>query len=240
MQHVTLVTEKLHLAINLSQIFNEDDYFVDTVDQVSHIDRMMAQKAAVGLFWDLHSFPFAKYKSQLAKIRRDHQVPIMMLAKNQSETISVIKAGFDDCLVAPYDYHELVARLQQKQAVYQRIGIKAVHQNTNRKPNYIIGDVVIDRQKYKVFKNQKDLGLTPKELKLLVYLIERSPQVLSRQQLLEGVWGDIYDISQTSRMVDIHISHLRDKIEVDPKHPQYLKTVRGFGYNFVGEYEKEA
>ncbi|WP_429970456.1 winged helix-turn-helix domain-containing protein [Fructilactobacillus sp. Tb1] len=226
------------MAINMSQAFNEQEYFVDTVDQISHVDRMMVQKQSVGLFWDLDSFPFSDNQDKLSKIRRHHQIPIIMLAKDKNETIDVIKAGFDDVVVTPFDFQELMARLQQKQDLYARLGLKPINKDKHQKPSYVVGDVVIDRQKYKAFKNEKDLGLTPKELKLLVYLIENSPNVLSRQQLLEGVWGDLYDVSQTSRMVDIHISHLRDKIEPDPKHPQYLKTVRGFGYHFVGDFKK--
>ena len=77
-------------------------------------------------------------------------------------------------------------------------------------------------------RDDQDLGLTPKEFKLLHYLIQHPNQVLSREQLLQGVWD--YDILGNSRMVDIHISHLRDKIEPDPQNPIWLQTVRGFGY----------
>jgi two-component system alkaline phosphatase synthesis response regulator PhoP len=78
--------------------------------------------------------------------------------------------------------------------------------------------------------DQRPIKLTPKEFELLLYLVQRPNQVLKRDQLLEGVWG--FDYAGQSRMVDIHISHLRDKIETDPKNPAYLKTVRGFGYRF--------
>ena len=73
-------------------------------------------------------------------------------------------------------------------------------------------------------------NLTPKEFKLLKYLYDNRNQVISREQLLNGVWN--YDILGTSRMVDIHISHLRDKIEKDPHNPEWIKTARGFGYLF--------
>lgn len=78
--------------------------------------------------------------------------------------------------------------------------------------------------------NDKNLKLTPKEFELMQYLVGHENQVLSRDQLLQGVWG--FDYSGQSRMVDIQIAHLREKIEPDPKSPKYLKTVRGFGYEF--------
>ncbi|MBM6728372.1 winged helix-turn-helix transcriptional regulator [Lactobacillus ingluviei] len=93
---------------------------------------------------------------------------------------------------------------------------------------YQLGTITVDPTNYTVTKNGQALNLTKKEFQLLVYLLEHQNQVLSREQLLNGVWG--YDLLGTSRIVDIHISHLRDKLEDDPKQPQWLKTVRGFGY----------
>lgn len=89
----------------------------------------------------------------------------------------------------------------------------------------------INQESYTVTKNGETIALTPKEFQLLSYLVDHQGQVLSRDQLVNGVWG--YDILDTSRIVDIHISHLRDKLEDDSQHPTHLLTVRGFGYKFV-------
>lgn len=236
MQHVTLVTSHLRLAIDFSQTFNEQEYFVDTLDSLQHFKTMMLQKKSVGIFWDLTTFPYVDYQAELTKIRNTYQIPILMLDNDKNNVLQVLQAGFDDYLIKPYSYLELIARLEQKQKLYQQLVVPENAPKLPKHPKIIIDDVVIDQQKYKAFKDHKDLGLTPKELKLLLYLIKHASQVLSRQQLLEGVWGDYYDISQTTRMVDIHISHLRDKIEKDPKKPTIIKTVRGFGYQFVGDY----
>lgn len=80
-------------------------------------------------------------------------------------------------------------------------------------------------------KHGQQIQLTPKEFQLLTYLVNNRGQVLSRDQLVNGVWG--YDLLETSRIVDIHISHLRDKLEDDSQHPVHLLTVRGFGYKLV-------
>ena len=81
------------------------------------------------------------------------------------------------------------------------------------------------------YRQGQPVELTPKEFQLLSYLINHHNQVLSREQLVSGVWG--YDLLASSRIVDIHISHLRDKLEDDPHKPAHLLTVRGFGYKFV-------
>ncbi|USS88827.1 winged helix-turn-helix transcriptional regulator [Fructilactobacillus cliffordii] len=236
MQHVTLVTKQLRLAIDLGQAFNDHDFFVDTVDDPTQVASVMEQKQSSGLLWDLTAFPLDQFETQLHEFRHMNQLPILILANSPKLATTIFQAGFDDYVVAPWDAFELLARFEQKHQLYMQLSQTKSPQSSNR-PNLRFDDVVIDRQKYKAFKQNQDLGLTPKELKLLLYLIEHAPQVLSRAQLLEGVWGDQYDISETSRMVDIHISHLRDKIEANPKHPEHIKTVRGFGYHFVGNYQ---
>jgi len=95
-----------------------------------------------------------------------------------------------------------------------------------------IGDLDILPEQYEArFKGEK-LELTPKEFELLLYLGQHSGKVLSRDQLLNAVWD--YDYAGDTRIVDVHISHLREKIELDTKQPQYIKTIRGFGYKMEG------
>ena len=79
-----------------------------------------------------------------------------------------------------------------------------------------------------MLKNGEVLDLTPKEFELLIYLIERQGRVITREHMLNSVWN--YEFAGDSRIVDVHISHLREKIEENPKQPQYIKTVRGLGY----------
>lgn len=93
-----------------------------------------------------------------------------------------------------------------------------------------VADLTIDQDKFQVKRGDQSIDLTPKEFELLLFFAKRPGKVWSREQLLEGVWG--FDYSGQTRMVDIHVSHLREKIEIDPKHPVLLKTVRGFGYTF--------
>ncbi|KRM92360.1 winged helix-turn-helix domain-containing protein [Fructilactobacillus florum] len=236
MQHFTLVTKQLSLAIDFSQYFSDHGCFVDTVEHPSDCATKIQQKNSSALFWDLSSFPWDASQPELTKLREQFKLPITLIGASKP-FIAAFAAGIDDVLTLPLDFETTFARLQQRMRLYQPTTSPSSQQPI---PNHkiILDDVTIDRQKYKAFKHGQDLGLTPKELKLLIYLVEQRPRVLSRQQLLAGVWGDIYDISQTSRMVDMHISHLRDKIEPNPKQPTRIKTVRGFGYHFVGNCQE--
>ena len=98
-----------------------------------------------------------------------------------------------------------------------------------------IGDLEIHLDKYDVYYKGELLVLTPKEFELLLYLANHKGKVLSRDQLLNGVWDFHYD--GDTRIVDVHISHLREKIEEDSKRPDYIRTIRGFGYKLEGPAE---
>ena len=93
-----------------------------------------------------------------------------------------------------------------------------------------MGDLVAYPKDYRVTKKDEELNFTKKEFELLIYLMERQNRIISRDELMTSIWQD--DMYHLSRTVDIHISHLREKIEDDPKKPKYIKTVRGFGYKF--------
>lgn len=94
-----------------------------------------------------------------------------------------------------------------------------------------IGEMVIDPEQYQVYLRGKGLEFTPKEFELLVYLARHKDRVISRKQLLSEVWD--FDFVGDTRMVDIHVSHLREKIEQNTKMPNYIKTIRGSGYKLV-------
>ncbi|MCY7004083.1 winged helix-turn-helix domain-containing protein, partial [Enterococcus faecium] len=98
-------------------------------------------------------------------------------------------------------------------------------------PEYLsIGQITADLTNYQVTVDDHLIELTPKEFELLVYFMKRKDRVIDRDTLLDRIWN--FDFAGQSRIVDVHVSHLREKIERDPKHPKYLVTVRGFGYKF--------
>jgi len=160
---------------------------------------------------------------------------IIVTAKNDEfDKVFGLELGADDYITKPFSPREVLARIK---AVIRRMTpvdepetAPVVAQN---RAITVIGDLRIDQNKYRVTRNGENISLTPKEFELLVYFIEREGRVLSRDAILNHVWG--YDYASETRIVDIHISHLREKIELDPKKPRLIRTVRGFGYEFVGE-----
>ncbi len=151
-------------------------------------------------------------------------VPILMLTAKDSEydKVSGLEMGADDYLTKPFSPRELIARIN---AILRRFD-KSNQDNGRLKIE--IGDLLIQPELYTATKAGEELDLTRKEFELLVYLAEHANKILSREQLLSAVWD--YDFVGDTRIVDVHISHLRDKIEKDTKKPEYIKTIRGFGY----------
>ncbi|GIM45534.1 DNA-binding response regulator [Collibacillus ludicampi] len=152
--------------------------------------------------------------------------PIIMLSAKGEEIDRILglEMGADDYVTKPFSPRELVARVK---AVLRRSG-----EETNQAEGvYRCGDITVDVNRYEVMQGDKQVDLTPREFELLHYMIKNSGRVLSRDHLLDKVWG--YEFVGDTRIVDVHVSHLREKLERDPKNPEYIKTVRGVGYKFV-------
>ena len=154
-------------------------------------------------------------------------VPIIMLTAKDEEFDKILglELGADDYMTKPFSPREVVARVK---AILRRTQLDKDHEDSEEIIQ--IGDLVIHLDRYDVYFKDKQLVLTPKEFELLLYLANNQGKVLSRDQLLNGVWDFHYD--GDTRIVDVHISHLREKIEKNTKIPEYIKTVRGFGYKF--------
>lgn len=157
------------------------------------------------------------------------QTPILMLTAKEEEFDKILglELGADDYLTKPFSPREVVARIK---AILRRTSKEKFNDTTEDEvPNQLkIGNLVILPDHYEVYMDGKDLTFTPKEFELLLFLAKNKGRVLSRDQLLSSVWN--YDFMGDTRIVDVHISHLRDKIEPDTKKPSYIKTIRGLGY----------
>lgn len=161
------------------------------------------------------------------EIRRNEEtsdVPVMMITAKGEEFDKVLglELGADDYITKPFSIRELMARIK---ALLRRSNVK-------KEENIIkFGDVVVNFQTREVTKGTKNVELTLKEFELLKLLIKNKGNILTRELLLDKIWG--YEYIGETRTVDVHIRHLRKKIESDDKNPQYIQTIRGVGYKFT-------
>lgn len=155
-------------------------------------------------------------------------LPILMLtARGQvADKVVGLKLGADDYLTKPFENLELLARIE---ALLRRA---AASTPTPKADSYEFGDVAVDFRKAEVTRGDSNVELSAREFQLLRYFIENRGNVLSRDELLNNVWG--YDAMPSTRTVDVHVAWLRQKIESHPKRPEYIRTVHGMGYKFTG------
>jgi two-component system alkaline phosphatase synthesis response regulator PhoP len=155
---------------------------------------------------------------------------IMLTARGQvADKVVGLKLGADDYVAKPFDMMELVARIE---AQIRRAGVRAGASAPGQNAQYAFGNVAVDFRKAEVRRDGVEVDLSAREFQLLRYLIEHRGATLSRDELLNEVWG--YNAMPSTRTVDVHVAWLRQKIEANPRHPQHLLTMHGLGYKFVG------
>lgn len=167
-------------------------------------------------------------------LRKEMTSPILMLTAKTEEIDRVVglELGADDYLTKPLSMRELLARIR---AMLRRV--EMMKQETPSKQEVVpqtmkVANLEIDFARHQAWRGGLALDLSPREFKLLAFLLRNQGQVFSRDHLLEKVWG--YDFAGDTRTVDVHIRWLRQKVEDAPSHPAHLLTVRGVGYKFEG------
>ena len=169
--------------------------------------------------------------------KRTKKVPILMLTAKSEELDKVLglELGADDYITKPFSIKELIARIR---AALRRLDEDRSEESTYEEKVKIlkVKDIEIDCEKYEVRKNGEKIALTLKEFELLKMLVESKGKVLTRDFLLDKIWG--YEYVGETRTVDVHIRHIRQKINDDEGSEQLIQTIRGVGYRFISEGER--
>jgi DNA-binding response OmpR family regulator len=174
-------------------------------------------------------------------LRQEKSLPILFLTAKADEIDKIVglEVGADDYLTKPFSMRELMARVKAllRRVRLVREEVTATQQENNSQADFplermVFTDLIIDLSRREVFFREVVFHLKPKEFELLVFMARNRGIVLSRDLILERVWG--WDYDGGSRTVDVHVRWLREKIEDDPANPMRLVTVRGVGYRFDG------
>ncbi len=225
MKRILLVEDDPAIVRGLADNLREEHYHVETES-----DGKKALQKAKKSQWDalildvmlpgMNGFEICK-----ALRAGGSQVPILMLTAKSEETDKVLglEFGADDYLTKPFSVRELLARI--KALLRRQSGLISKIEETD------IGDVHIDFKKQEAYHGTKSLDMSAKEFELLKYFVEHEGLVISRDQLLNDVWG--YESMPTTRTVDNYVLSLRKKIELTPAKPKHLLTIHTVGYKFV-------
>jgi len=169
------------------------------------------------------------------EIRTRSQVPVIMVTAKGTEVDTVVglEIGADDYMTKPYRLRELVARMR---AVLRRAesptGTRVADETSDETSNVavVVGDVTVDPGRHEVQVRGEAMAMPLREFELLSLLMDNAGRVLTRDVLIDRVWG--YDYVGDTRTLDVHVKRVRSKIEIDPRHPERLVTIRGVGYRY--------
>lgn len=221
--HLLLVEDEPSLVLALTDRLESEGYRVTAIG-----DGEVALAEASGAAFDLilldGMLPGRDGYDVCRTLRqRGVATPILMLSARGQVVDRVVglQLGADDYLTKPFDVSELLARIDALLRRTKPAGINS----------YTFGDVVVNVKSAEVQKQGRRVELTAREFRLLTYLVEHRGVVLSRDELLNAVWG--YDASVFTRTVDVHVGLLRQKIETHPRKPRHILTVHGLGYKFI-------
>ncbi|QQZ09430.1 response regulator YycF [Heyndrickxia vini] len=162
------------------------------------------------------------------EVRKKYEMPIVMLTAKDSEIDKIIglELGADDYVTKPFSTRELIARVKANLRRHQQVA--SVAEEEEKSNEITIGSLVIHPDAYIVSKRGETIELTHREFELLYYLAQHIGQVMTREHLLQTVWG--YDYYGDVRTVDVTVRRLREKVEDNPSHPAWIVTRRGVGY----------
>jgi two-component system alkaline phosphatase synthesis response regulator PhoP len=226
MKRLLLVEDEPGLVLTLSDRLVKEGYSVETSgDGESGLERAAAEAFDLVLLDVM--LPRMNGFDVLKELRRRGiETPVIMLTARGQVVDKVVglKLGADDYVTKPFEAVELLARIEAK--------LRRAPVTPHPAEGYQFGEVRIDFRRAEVTKAGAPLDLSAREFQLLKYFIEHRGATLGREELLNEVWG--YNAMPSTRTVDVHVAWLRQKIEPNARHPQYILTVHGMGYKFAG------
>jgi len=222
MKRILIIEDEVPLAEALKYTLQKEGYEVAIAsDGAAGLERFTRDGADL-LILDL-MLPSMDGLEVCRRVRQASTVPIIMLTAKDSDVDEILglEMGADDYVTKPFNMRTLITRVK---TVLRRIRKEAPA--AGEEP-LRWGDIVMDGGRHEVTVRGEPVELTPTEYRLLEVFLRRPGKALTRQKIMVEVWGDYYGSTKT---LDVHVRHLREKVELDPAHPQYVTTVRGMGY----------
>ncbi len=229
---VLLVDDERAITSNLAPFLERAGFEVATADDgeeaLDQVDRFSPQLIVLDVL-----MPRLGGREVLRRLRQEgNWTPVILLTQvgESTERAMALEEGADDYLNKPFDPHELVARIR---AVLRRA--RPGQPPLTSAEKLVCGRLVLDRPSRRAYLSSEELHLTPKAAALLEYLMTHPDELLTRDRLLDAVWG--WDYPTGTRTVDTRIAELRRELDDDPADPRFIETVPGQGYRFVGDVE---
>ena len=238
MKKVLLVDDEPSIVTLLAFNLEKDGYEVTTATDGAEGYRLAISNPFDFIILDL-MLPSMDGMDICKRLRQEKfDTPIMILTAKDDELEKIIglELGADDYMTKPFSPREVLGRMKailrrtNKAVPAEPVATAQPEPTEDETEKIEVGEITIFPQLYEVHVAGELIEVTPKEFELLLYMAKRANRILSREQLLNAIWN--FDYAGETRIVDVHISHLREKIEKDTKNPQYIRTVRGFGYKF--------
>ncbi|SOC43107.1 response regulator transcription factor [Ureibacillus acetophenoni] len=177
----------------------------------------------------------------IRKVRESMHIPIIIISAKQEnqDKIFGLEIGADDYIQKPFDPLEVVARVQALiRRSYNFSTIDKQLEEVSQTVIKVVGDLTLDEATFSIIRNGVVIQLTKIEYKILDLLMSTPGRVYTKQQIFENAWDDYYIGGEEDNTINVHISKIREKIEANPKKPEYIKTVRGLGYKFEKQIPK--
>lgn len=226
MKNILLLEDNESIIMGLKYSLEQEGFDVETAKSVSDAKNKINEKEYSIYLLDI-TLPDGNGFEICKLIKEKYDKPVIFLTARDEETNVVygLDMGADDYVTKPFNPQELIARVNSLLRRYTKLGSAVEEEEENI---FRVGDLEIDDNLKQVKINDQEIKLTPTEYKILKFLTENKGKVYSINQIYENIWAE--DCYGAENIIAVHIRHIREKIEINPKEPKYLKVIWGVGY----------